>query len=237
MVRAQQPNLVAHPAAQQRSSPDPILTQALTPNLTPTLTLTLTRSLHPKVAVGSVRTDLSALQGSRTPPHPDRGGGERSPAAAGVEQPAGAARARAGRVGTAPAPAAPSRAQPAASAARPPLPACSPPAAAVVTWSRGRVARPHDALELTEAGMGGVRGVRGARSAGGAGGAGGVGGVGGVGDGHVVASAPARAPATSAAGEAPVSVEPTAPRRSPGAIFGGFMGRMTARGTEPTAEP
>ena len=105
----------------------------------------------------------------------------------------------------------------------------------MVTWSRGRVAHvTHDALELTEAGMGGVRGVRGARSAGGAGG---VGGVGGVGDGHVVASAPARAPATSAAGEAPVSVEPTAPRRSPGAIFGGFMGRMTARGAEPTAEP
>jgi len=112
------------------------------------------------------------------------------------------------------------------------------PAAAVVTWSRGRVAHvTHDALELTEAGMRGVRGVRGARGAGGAGGAGGVGGVGGVGDGHVVASAPVRAPATSAAGEAPVSVEPTAPRRSPGAIFGGFMGRMTARGAEPTAEP
>ena len=130
---------------------------------------------------------------------------------------------------------APTRAHP-----RPPAPSPRPaaagvqpsPAAAVVTWSRGRVAHvAHDALELTEAGMGGVRGVRGA------GGADGVRGTGGVGDGHVVASAPARAPATSPTGEAPLSVEPTAPRRSPGAIFGGFMGRMTARGAEPTAQP
>ena len=223
----QQPNLVANPAAQQRSSPDPTLTRALTPTLTPTLTLTLTRSLHPQVAVGSARADLSALQGPRTPPRPERGRGARWPAAAGVEQPAGAPRARAGCLehGAHPRPPAPSP-RPAAAGVQPS------PAAAVVTWSRGRVAHvAHDALELTEAGMGGVRGVRGA------GGADGVRGTGGVGDGHVVASAPARAPATSPTGEAPLSVEPTAPRRSPGAIFGGFMGRMTARGAEPTAQP
>ena len=84
--------------------------------------------------------------------------------------------------------------------------------AAGVTWSRGRVAPvAHDAIELTEAGVGDV------------------------GDGHVVTSAPSLAPATSSIGEVPVSVEAMAPQ-SPGAIFDAFMDRIdSTRNAEPTA--
>ena len=117
-------------------------TLALTLTLTVAPPLTLTRPLHPQVAVGSARADLSALQGLSTPARPERGRRARWPAAPGDdEQLAAAPGARPARRQHGPHRRAPTRAQP---ALRPPqrahrcrrIPLAHRRRGHVVAWSR-----------------------------------------------------------------------------------------------------